>query len=95
VDRGRPRGERSPLSPAPPEARGLRRAPARGPAGTRAGRRAPGSPHLRHELRAFRNGQVWLFLVVTVLGHGGMFGTFTCIAYTLTRVTGFASVRKD
>ena len=46
--------------------------------------------HLRHEIRAFRKGQVWLSLVITVLGYGGMFGAFTYIAYTLTRVSGFA-----
>ncbi|MET0975893.1 MAG: MFS transporter [Leifsonia sp.] len=45
---------------------------------------------LRTELRAFRSGQVWLSLVVTVLGFGGMFGAFTYIAYTLTEVSGFA-----
>ncbi len=50
---------------------------------------APGS--LRHELRAFRHGQVWLSLAMTVLGFGGMFGAFTYIAYTLTEVSGFAS----
>ncbi|WP_092014455.1 MFS transporter [Brevibacterium siliguriense] len=47
--------------------------------------------HLRHELRAFRSGQVWLSLLVTVLAYGGMFGAFTYIAYTLTEVSGFAS----
>ncbi|WP_082305267.1 MFS transporter [Leucobacter japonicus] len=46
---------------------------------------------LRTELGAFRSGQVWLSLAVTVLGYGGMFGAFTYIAYTLTEVTGFAS----
>ncbi|MGH1563211.1 MFS transporter [Mumia sp. DW29H23] len=46
---------------------------------------------LRDELHAFRSGQVWLSLVVTVLGFGGMFGAFTYIAYTLTEVSGFAS----
>ncbi|MDR6866545.1 DHA1 family inner membrane transport protein [Microbacterium resistens] len=46
---------------------------------------------LRTELGAFRSGQVWLSLVVTVLGFGGMFGAFTYIAYTLTEVSGFAS----
>ena len=46
---------------------------------------------LRQELRAFRSGQVWLSLLVTVLAFGGMFGAFTYIAYTLTGVTGFAS----
>ncbi|NQX10758.1 MFS transporter [Microbacteriaceae bacterium VKM Ac-2855] len=57
-------------------------------------------PNVRHngvaggllgELRAFRSVQVWLSLVVTVLGFGGMFGAFTYIAYTLTEVSGFAS----
>ncbi|WP_285028221.1 MFS transporter [Plantibacter sp. ME-Dv--P-122b] len=43
------------------------------------------------ELRAFRSGQVWLSIAVTVLGYGGMFGAFTYIAYTLTEVSGFAS----
>ena len=41
--------------------------------------------------RAFRHGQVWLSLAMTVLGFGGMFGAFTYIAYTLTEVSGFAS----
>lgn len=50
---------------------------------------APGS--LLAELRAFRSGQVWLSIAVTVLGYGGMFGAFTYIAYTLTEVSGFAS----
>ena len=44
---------------------------------------------IRGELRAFRSGQVWLSLLVTVLAYGGMFGAFTYIAYTLTEVTGF------
>ena len=46
---------------------------------------------LRQELSAFRAGQVWLSLLVTILAYGGMFGAFTYIAYTLTSVTGFAS----
>ena len=46
---------------------------------------------LRSEVGAFRSGQVWLSLLVTVLGFGGMFGAFTYIAYTLTAVSGFAS----
>jgi DHA1 family inner membrane transport protein len=46
---------------------------------------------LLHELTAFRSGQVWLSIAVTVLGFGGMFGAFTYIAYTLTEVSGFAS----
>ncbi|KQQ93879.1 MFS transporter [Leifsonia sp. Leaf325] len=48
-------------------------------------------PRLRTELGAFRSGQVWLSLTVTVLGFGGMFGAFTYIAYTLTEVSGFAA----
>ena len=40
---------------------------------------------------AFRSGQVWLSIVVTVLGFGGMFGAFTYIAFTLTEVSGFAA----
>jgi DHA1 family inner membrane transport protein len=55
------------------------------------GSRAEGSGSLRHELRAFRHGQVWLSLLMTVLGFGGMFGAFTYIAYTLTEVSGFAA----
>jgi DHA1 family inner membrane transport protein len=51
---------------------------------------APGNG-LLHELTAFRSGQVWLSIAVTVLGFGGMFGAFTYIAYTLTEVSGFAS----
>lgn len=50
---------------------------------------APGG--LRRELRAFRSGQVWLSIAVTVLGYGGMFGAFTYIAYTLTDVSGFSN----
>lgn len=42
---------------------------------------------LRGEVAAFRRGQVWLSLGVTVLGFGGMFGAFTYIAYVLTGVT--------
>jgi DHA1 family inner membrane transport protein len=50
---------------------------------------SPGT--LRSELRAFRSGQVWLSILVTVLGFGGMFGAFTYIAFTLTEVSGFAA----
>lgn len=47
--------------------------------------------HLRHELLAFRSGQVWFSLAITILAYGGMFGAFTYIAYTLTEVSGFAT----
>lgn len=53
--------------------------------------RAPEQPSLVRELGAFRSGQVWLSLGITVLGYGGMFGAFTYIAYTLTSVSGFAA----
>jgi DHA1 family inner membrane transport protein len=56
---------------------------------TGSGDAAPGG--LRGELRAFRSGQVWLSILVTILGYGGMFGAFTYIAFTLTEVTGFAA----
>jgi len=46
---------------------------------------------LRAQLGAFRSGQVWLTLVATALGYGGMFGAFSYIAYTFTEVTGFSS----
>lgn len=52
---------------------------------------AAGATSLRRELGAFRSGQVWLSLVATVLGFGGMFGAFTYIAYTLTGVSGFSA----
>ncbi|MGW7253527.1 MFS transporter [Streptomyces sp. NPDC054834] len=46
---------------------------------------------LRAQLRAFRSVQVWLTLAATALGYGGMFGAFSYLAYTFTRVTGFSS----
>ncbi|MCU1554164.1 MAG: transporter [Arthrobacter sp.] len=52
---------------------------------------SPSSAGLRGELRAFRSGQVWFSILVTILGYGGMFGAFTYIAFTLTEVTGFAA----
>ena len=60
---------------------------------TGSGETATGSASgsLRGELRAFRSGQVWLSIFVTILGYGGMFGAFTYIAFTLTEVTGFAA----
>lgn len=53
--------------------------------------RTPADPDARllRELTAFRSLQVWLSLVITVCGFGGMFGAFTYIAYTLTGVSGF------
>lgn len=54
-----------------------------------AGRGDAAAGGLRGELRAFRSGQVWLSIAVTILGYGGMFGAFTYIAFTLTDVSGF------
>lgn len=58
---------------------------------TGSGESAANSGGLRGELRAFRSGQVWLSILVTILGYGGMFGAFTYIAFTLTEVTGFSA----
>ena len=50
-----------------------------------------GRADLRTQVRAFRSTQVWLTLTATALGYGGMFGAFSYIAYTFTRVTGFST----
>ncbi|MFJ8056488.1 MFS transporter [Streptomyces sp. NPDC096142] len=55
-------------------------------AGTRGGR-----ADLRTQARAFRSAQVWLTLTATALGYGGMFGAFSYLAYTFTRVAGFST----
>ena len=52
--------------------------------------RASGGTDLRREVRAFAEPQVWVSLLLTVVGYGGMFGAFTYIAFTLTGVSGFA-----
>ncbi|KFF60098.1 MFS transporter [Cryobacterium sp. MLB-32] len=44
---------------------------------------------LGNELRAFRNVQVWLSVLVTVFGFGAMFGAFTYVAPMMTDVAGF------
>ena len=50
----------------------------------------PGDPHAtgRRELRAFREPQVWLTLLVGAVGFGGMFAMYSYIAPTVTEVTG-------
>jgi len=45
---------------------------------------------LRVELHAFKQAQVWLSLLITVLGFGAMFGAFTYVAPMMTDVAGFA-----
>ncbi len=57
----------------------------------KAGHGDTASGSLRSELRAFRSGQVWLSILVTILGYGGMFGAFTYIAFTLTEISGFSA----
>lgn len=51
-------------------------------------RRDSAAGNLRSELRAFKQAQVWLGLIITVLGYGGVFTAFTYIAPTLTQVSG-------
>jgi MFS transporter, DHA1 family, inner membrane transport protein len=58
------------------------------PSGGREATTAPTA--LRAQFGAFRSQQVWLTLVATALGYGGMFGAFSYIAYTLTEVGGFS-----
>ena len=45
---------------------------------------------LRGELAAFRRGQVWLTLAITVLGFSGMFTVLSYITPILTEVAGYA-----
>ncbi|MFD9964364.1 MFS transporter [Amycolatopsis sp. NPDC058986] len=45
---------------------------------------------LRRELAAFRRPQVWLALVMTVLGFSGVFASFSYIAPMMTDVAGFS-----
>ena len=44
---------------------------------------------LRHELRPFRSGRLWLALLTTAIGFGGLFSSFTYITPLLTHATGF------
>ena len=53
--------------------------------------RGPGPAACAASSAPSASGQVWLSILVTVLGFGGMFGAFTYIAYTLTEVSGFAA----
>ena len=53
--------------------------------------RVSGGAGLRVQLRSFRSTQVWLTLTATALGYGGMFGAFSYLAYTFTRVAGFST----
>jgi DHA1 family inner membrane transport protein len=53
-----------------------------------AARRPKAQGQLRHEIGAFRSGQVWASILVTVFGFGGMFGAFTYVAPLVTEVAG-------
>ncbi|PYI65646.1 MFS transporter [Arthrobacter livingstonensis] len=44
---------------------------------------------LRRELSALKTGQVWLTLLVGVVGFGGFFAVYTYVANTMTEVAGF------
>jgi DHA1 family inner membrane transport protein len=51
---------------------------------------SPDAPHLRHELSAFKNKQIWLSLGVATIGGGATFATFSYIAPMMTEVAGYA-----
>lgn len=53
--------------------------------------RAQPGASLRKELGALRRGQVWLTLLVGVVGFGGFFAVYTYVANTMTDVAGFDS----
>jgi DHA1 family inner membrane transport protein len=50
----------------------------------------PEDVRVRHELGAFRNLQVVLAMLMTVLGFGGVFAAITYIAPMMTEVTGYS-----
>ncbi|MER7578630.1 MFS transporter [Kitasatospora sp. NPDC097691] len=52
---------------------------------------SPGQSGLRHELQAFRSGQLWLALATVVFGCGGFFACYSYIAPLLTEVSGYAT----
>lgn len=49
-----------------------------------------GNVRVRHELAAFRNVQVILAMLMTVLGFGGVFATITYVAPMMTEVAGYS-----
>ncbi|WP_406208913.1 MFS transporter [Kitasatospora sp. NBC_01560] len=51
----------------------------------------PAQSGLRHELSAFRNGQLWLALATVVFGCGGFFACYSYITPLLTEVSGYAT----
>lgn len=53
-------------------------------------RKAHPDASLRRELSALRRGQVWLTLLIGVVGFGGFFAVYTYVANTMTDVAGFS-----
>ncbi|MFI6447129.1 MFS transporter [Kitasatospora sp. NPDC050543] len=51
---------------------------------------SPAAAGLRHELSAFRSGQLWLALATVVFGCGGFFACYSYITPLLTEVSGYA-----
>ncbi len=49
------------------------------------------APDLRHELRAFRQPQIWLSLGIATIGGGALFASFSYIAPMMTHVAGYSS----
>jgi DHA1 family inner membrane transport protein len=49
------------------------------------------APRLRHELRAFRQPQIWLSLGIAMVGGAGLFASFSYIAPMMTHLAGFSS----
>jgi DHA1 family inner membrane transport protein len=60
------------------------------PHGRREALDSPDAPHLRRELRTFKSGQIWLSLVVAMIGCGAIHATFSYIAPMMTEVAGYA-----
>ncbi|MFD5917045.1 MFS transporter [Kitasatospora sp. NPDC058201] len=52
---------------------------------------SPAQAGLRHELGAFRSGQLWLALATVVFGCGGFFACYSYITPLLTEVSGYAT----
>jgi DHA1 family inner membrane transport protein len=52
---------------------------------------AGNAPKLRHELRAFRESQIWLSLAIAMVGGAGLFASFSYIAPMMTHLAGFPS----
>jgi DHA1 family inner membrane transport protein len=46
-------------------------------------------PHIRHELQAFRNPQIWLSLGIATIAGGALFCTFSYITPMMTHMAGY------